>query len=156
MSRVNGLVLALGLSLAGLSQAGGQIQVEDSWVRAAPTGVMAMAGYMTIYNRGNQERMLVGAQSPAFARVMLHRTVFEGDVSRMEHQHMIKIPAGATLKFEPNSYHLMMMEPKQKLQSGERVTVTLQFKNGENQEVDYEVRPVMEGVGQGSGGHNHH
>ncbi len=140
MNRVKQLVLACGLSLAGVSGADSMLMVDNAWIREAPPGVMALAGYMTLHNSGQKERVLVGAQSDAFARVMLHRTVLEGGVSKMVHQHMIKLPAGTTMQFKPNDYHLMMIEPRQQLKKGDRLEVTLRFQNGETQRVSYEVR----------------
>lgn len=140
MNRVKQLVLACGLSLAGVSEAGSMLMVENAWIREAPPGVMAMAGYMTLHNPGQQERILVGAQSTAFSRVMLHRTVLEGGVSKMVHQHMIRLPAGEKVQFRPNDYHLMMLEPRQQPKRGDRVEVTLEFQNGETLQVSYEVR----------------
>lgn len=138
-------------------QAAEHLMVDDAWVREAPPGAQALAGYMKLHNHGDRERVLVGAESPAFESVMLHRTVMEGEMSKMVHQHMITIPAKGMLSFEPNSYHLMMMNPKQALKAGDKVSVTLHFKNGDNQEVSHEVRAAMGGM-ENSGhnmGHGH-
>lgn len=144
------LVLFLVFVTAGLAQAGEPLVVSDAWVREAPPGAPALAGYMQLHNKGDKDRMLVGAACPAFESVMLHKTIMEGDVSKMVHQRMITIPAKGMVSFEPNSYHLMMMKPKQALKAGDKVTVTLSFKNGETQEVSYTVR-----AGAGMGGMNH-
>lgn len=134
--------LLVGLLFAGLVQAAG-LMVDNAWVREAPPGSAALAGFMTLHNHSDQERFLVGAESPAFANVMLHKTVSEGGMSHMVHQHMITIPAKGMVSFEPNSYHLMMMKPKQALHAGDKVVVTLQFKNGESMDVTHEVRAGM-------------
>ena len=140
------------LAASGIAYAAEQLMVDDAWVREAPPGAQALAGYMKLHNHGDSERVLVGAESPAFESVMLHRTVMEGDISKMVHQHMITIPAGGMLSFEPNGYHLMMMKPKQALKAGDKVGVTLLFKNGDNQEVSHEVRAAMGGMDRS--GHN--
>ncbi len=146
MKMVKNLIVFLGLCIAGLAQADGHLMVDDAWVREAPPGALALAGYMTLHNHAEKERVLVGAQSPAFGSVMLHKTVIEGDMSKMVHQHMITIPAGGMISFEPNSYHLMMMKPKQPLKAGDKVVVTLSFKDGTTQEVTHEVRAQMDGM----------
>ncbi len=146
MKMVKNLIVLLGLCIAGLAQADGHLMVDDAWVREAPPGALALAGYMTLHNHAEKERVLVGAQSPAFGSVMLHKTVIEGDMSKMVHQHMITIPAGGMISFEPNSYHLMMMKPKQPLKAGDKVVVTLSFKDGTTQEVTHEVRAQMDGM----------
>mgnify|MGYP001140573194 CR=1 FL=1 len=157
MKLTKNLALLLALGVAGLAQADGHLMVDDAWVREAPPGAMALAGYMKLHNHADKERVLVGADSPEFDHVMLHRTVFEGEMSKMMHQHMITIPAKGMVSFEPNSYHLMMMKPKQALKAGDKVSVTLSFKNGDTQEVSHEVRSTMGGMKQGGHdmGHNH-
>jgi copper(I)-binding protein len=145
--------LFLGLTIASLSQAGGHLMVDDAWVREAPPGAKALAGYMKLHNHGDKERVLVSAESPAFDNVMLHRTVFEGEMSKMVHQHMISVPANGMVSFEPNSYHLMMMKPKQALRAGDKISVTLTFKNGDTVEVTHEVRSADGGMDHG---HHHH
>lgn len=155
MKMVKNLIVFLGFCVAGLAQAGGHLMVDNAWVREAPPGAMALAGYMTLHNHAEKERVLVGAQSSAFESVMLHRTVIEGEMSKMVHQHMITIPANGMISFEPNSYHLMMMKPKQPLKAGDKVSVTLSFKDGTTQEVTHEVRAEMGGMGSmDHGDHN--
>lgn len=154
MKTVKSFVLLLGLCVAGFAQADGPLMVDDAWVREAPPGAMALAGYMKLHNHANKSRVLVGAQSPAFESVMLHKTVIEGEMSKMVHQHMITIPANGMISFEPNSYHLMMMKPKQSLKAGDKVSVTLSFKDGSTQEVTHEVRAEMGGMGMDHSGHN--
>ncbi len=156
MKLTKNLTLLLGLSVAGFAQAGGHLMVDDAWVREAPPGAKALAGYMKLHNHADKERVLVSADSPAFGRVMLHKTVFEGEMSKMVHQHMITIPAKGMVSFEPNSYHLMMMKPKQALKAGDKVSVTLSFKNGDTQEVTHEVRSTMGEMKQGGHDMGHH
>lgn len=141
-------VCALSL-LSTLAVAGGDIMVDNAWIREAPPGAMALGGYMTLHNHADSERMLVGASSPAFETVMLHRTVMEGAMAKMVHQHMITVPANGSVTFEPNGYHLMMMKPKYALKAGDVVSVTLSFKNGDTLAVDHQVRADMAGMEHG-------
>jgi copper(I)-binding protein len=154
MKIIKTFMLFIGFSVAGFAQADGHLMVDDGWVREAPPGAMALAGYMKLHNHADKNRVLVGAQSPAFESVMLHKTVIEGEMSQMVHQHMITIPARGMVSFEPNSYHLMMMKPKQPLKAGDKVSVTLSFKDGSTHEVTHEVRATMGGMGMDHSGHN--
>ena len=151
------LVLVMGL-WAGLVHAGGHLMVDNAWIREAPPGAAALAGYMTVQNHGDKPRMLIGASSPAFGNVMLHRTVMEEGMAKMVHQHMIEIPAKGSVTFEPNDYHLMLMKPKQQLKAGDKVEITLEFKDGETLVVTYEVRAGMGGMNHGGMDHGsmHH
>lgn len=147
------------LFLAGTAQAGEVVTAKDAWIREAPPGAQALAGYMQLHNSSEQSREVVSAVSPAFESVMLHKTVFEGEMSKMIHQRSITIPAKGSVSFEPNGYHLMMMKPKHSIRAGDKVTVTLSFRNGETLDVSHEVRATMGGHGMGQSEkemHHHH
>jgi copper(I)-binding protein len=116
------------------------IVVENAWVNEAPPGAEALAGYMTVENQSRQVRTLVGATSPAFGMVMLHRSIVEGGMAKMVHQHAIEIAPGGDVVFEPGSYHLMLMNPKHPLKSGDKMEVVLKFKDGAALPVTFEVR----------------
>lgn len=145
-------VLLMGLWF-GLAQAAGQLMVDNAWIREAPPGASALAGYMTVMNKGDTPRVLVAASSPAFGMVMLHRTVMEGGMAKMVHQEKVIIPAKGSVTFEPNDYHLMLMKPKQTLKAGDQVDITLRFENGDTLVVSHEVRAGMGGMDHG--GMNH-
>jgi len=137
-------VLVMGL-WAGLAQAAGHVMADNAWIREAPPGAAALAGYVTLSNHGDKPRILVAASSPAFGNVMLHRTVMQDGMAKMVHQMAIEIPANGSVTFEPNDYHLMLMKPKQQLKAGDKVDITLKFKNGETMVVTHEVRAGMGG-----------
>lgn len=140
------MILLAGL-WAGIAQAGGDVVVSDAWIREAPPGASALAGYITLHNKGDKARTLVGASSPAFGNAMLHRTVMEDGMAKMVHQMKIAIPAGGKLTFKPNDYHIMLMKPKHTLKAGDKVEVTLEFKNGESLTVTHVVRAGKGGMG---------
>lgn len=138
----------------GMAQAAGHVMVDNAWIREAPPGAAAMAGYMTLMNKGDAPRTLVGASSPAFGNVMLHRTVIEGGMAKMVHQMAIEIPANGTVTFEPNGYHLMLVKSKLQLKAGDKVDITLKLKNGETMVVTHVVRAAA-GGGMDMGGMDH-
>ena len=49
-----------------------QVHVENAWTRATAPGAQVAGGYMTLRNAGSAADRLVGASSPAAARVELH------------------------------------------------------------------------------------
>ncbi|HEY0634425.1 MAG TPA: copper chaperone PCu(A)C [Gammaproteobacteria bacterium] len=131
-------VLMVLASLAAAAEGG--LSVENAWIREAPPGARAMAGYMVVKNHGNSDKVLVGAASDAFGEVMLHRTIIEEGMAKMVHQMAITIPAKGEVTFEPNGYHVMLMGPKKPLKAGDKVEITLQFKDGTTMKVVHEVR----------------
>lgn len=122
--------LTLGF-LASNVWANGDIQVKDVWVQAAPPGVKVMAAYLEIKNNGKQQQVLTGVSSPAFGKIEIHRSVIQGNVARMEHQKELAIPANASVLLQQGGLHLMLMDVKKPLASGDQVSMTFIFGNGE-------------------------
>jgi hypothetical protein len=107
------------------------VMISDQWVREAPPNMPMMAGYMTIMNMSKHEQSLVGASSPQFKMVELHRSIEENGMSKMIAQKKVDIPAGKSVEFKPGSYHLMLMHPLKPLKAGDTVEFTLKFSNGD-------------------------
>ena len=101
-----------------------------------------------------RQRHLVGASALNFDEVMLHRTVVEGDLARMVHQHEVTIPASGRIEFKPGDYHLMLMRPNKRFVAGEHIDITLKFRDGEERKVVYKV---LRGMNMGNAmNHDHH
>ncbi len=99
-----------------------------------------MGGFMTLHNNDDQDRYLVAASSPAFTVVELHCTEMVDGMATMIHQSQIRIPAHGQTIFKPMDYHLMMIKPRQMLKDGDRVPVTLSFKNGDSEQLRFLVK----------------
>lgn len=145
------LLLVCGPALAG--SAGAPVHAENPWIREAPPGASALAGYLTLHNTSGKDRRLLSAESPAFARVEMHRSVVENGMARMLPQESITIPAKDRVALEPGGYHLMLMQPVKALKAGDTATITLSFDSGEPLEVEMEVK---KGMGEDGGHHHHH
>lgn len=120
------------------------IDTEDAWIREAPPNASMLAGYVTITNNSDQERILTSAKSKQFKMVEIHKTIVEDGVAKMRRQDDLAIPAGGSLVLEPGSYHLMLMHPTEQLKANDQVTVTVKLKSAEpaNTEID-EIDIVM-------------
>jgi periplasmic copper chaperone A len=140
------------LGLCSGTLAAGGITVTGAWVAEAPPGVQVMAGYLKIVNDGAATAVLVGATSPDFERVELHRTVIRNGVARMLHESRLPIPAHAAVVFEPGGRHLMLIGPRRALKAGDRVPLTLQFADGAVLHSTAEVRSPL----AASAGEHHH
>ncbi len=116
--------------------------VSDARIRWLP-GDLPLAGYFSITSHASAPLQLVGAASPAFGDVMLHRSVEEGGMQRMVHVDGLDLAPGKTLVFAPGGYHLMLMEPKQTLHPGDKVPVTLRFGDGQTLEIPFRVEGVQ-------------
>ena len=132
--------LLLAVPMVGVQAGDAGLAINKPWIREAPPRAKALAGYMALKNHSDKERVLLSASSPDyFDVIMLHRTVIEGEIARMVFQPMIKIPARGEVIFEPNDYHLMLIRPLKRIRAGDRVNITLRFKDGETRDVEYKV-----------------
>jgi len=154
------LLLAAMLLLPGMvpaTFADGDLAVHGAWIRTAPPNAPVLAGYMTVENRSSAGKSLIGATSPAFGNVTIHRTEHADGVARMTHLPKIDIAAHGKLVFQPDGYHLMLMQPKRPLRAGDRVPIELSFADDARLSVSFAVREQgMAGADGDSGTHAGH
>jgi len=131
--------LFLACALVAASSWAADLTVSGAWIRQLPAGAPA-GGYFTLHNHGSRATELVGASSPDYAMVMLHKTVENGGTSTMVGVDSIELPAGGAISFSPGGYHLMLMHAKRRFELGSRVPVTLRFDDGRTLDADFEVR----------------
>lgn len=146
------LVAVVGLWAVGANAAGMGVMVKNPWIREAPPSAMALGGFMVLQNMTDREVVLVGASSPDFSSVMLHRTIMDGGMSKMVHQKLIKVPAQGEVTFQPGGYHLMLMSPKHAIKAGDKIEITLKFRDGTTLPATFEVRRAMGGAMPTDGG----
>ncbi len=103
-------------------------RVSGGWIRWLP-GNGPLAGYFRIENLANAPLDLVGASGADFSRIQLHRSIETRGMERMIHLHSITIPAGATVRFKPGGYHLMLWR-RHDLKIGQTVDIRLHFSGG--------------------------
>jgi copper(I)-binding protein len=123
--------------LAGLlcTAAAAQVSVENPWTRPTPPSAKLGAGYLTVVNAGAADR-LVGASSPAAARVEMHVTLRDGEIMRMREVKAFDLPAKGRLELKPAGAHLMFIDLKRPFKAGDKVPVTLKFDKAGEVKVD--------------------
>ena len=136
-SRVLELVLAA-MVLAGPAGAA-DIVVTNAWIRALPAHLPA-GGYFVIHNGASRDVAVTGAQSAACGMLMLHKSADTGGMDSMSDMDSVAVPAGATVAFAPGGYHLMCTDPKPAVKPGAKIPVVLQFDNGTNLAVTFDVK----------------
>jgi copper(I)-binding protein len=114
--------LACAASPAGACEG---LQVSEAWIREAPPGAPAMAGYARLHNGGSQSLTLDGGSSPAFARVELHRSTTEGGMARMLPRQTLSLKPGEDAVLAPQGYHLMLWTPRAPLAAGDTAEISL-------------------------------
>jgi copper(I)-binding protein len=120
------------------------LAISDPWIRSAPPGAGSMAGYLTIENKSADDYILIGAQSPLFAEVMLHGTSIEEDIASMSALGELTLKGGTQTQFQPMGKHLMLVEPERDFKSGDLVPLRLQLKNGSNIDAVFTVKDSQE------------
>ncbi len=124
------LAMAFHAPAAPQAVAADTLAVRDAWARAPAVPGRNGAAFLTLVNTGAREIRLVRAESPAAARVELHRSVTADGVMKMVPQAAIPVPAGGTTVLEPGGLHLMLIHADARVKSGARIDLTLHFESG--------------------------
>lgn len=92
----------LGLLLAAIAPQAlaAELQVKDQRIRLLP-GELPAAGYLTATNTGSRPLVLVGAESPAFETVMMHKSTQKDGAASMEHIEELRLAPGESVTFSP-------------------------------------------------------
>jgi copper(I)-binding protein len=141
MKRVLFFLLMLSMVMAAGAQQP-PVSISDARIRWLP-GDLPMAGYFVITSQAAEPLRLVGASSPAFGGVMVHRSVEDAGMARMMHVDGVDLAPGQSVTFSPGGYHLMLMNRTRDLHEGEEVLVTLHFGDGQTLEVSFRVTGVQ-------------
>jgi hypothetical protein len=148
------VLVACGTASGGAATAG-KITISDAWARPATVAMEHnghdastkkdgpnSAAYMLIDNTGDADVLLsVGVSSDVAAVAEIHQTKEENGLMTMNPQpNGVEVPANAQLAFKPGGYHIMLMGVKQTLAPGQRIKLTLKFKNNGDVSLDVPVR----------------
>ncbi len=121
----------------------GDLTIDHPWTRATAPKAAAAAGYLNVTNTGKTADILTAATMDGAGHTMLHQTEVTNGVAKMNHLDKgIEIPAGATVKLEPGSYHIMAMQLKEGYTAGQSVSGTLTFKNAGTVPVSFKVEAL--------------
>ncbi|MEM7303939.1 MAG: copper chaperone PCu(A)C [Pseudomonadota bacterium] len=126
----NILILTLLILSACTSQDEGPITIENAWIREAPPGSTAMAGYMKISNVSPNDLILASATSPEFNAIEFHRSVEKDGVWRMIRKENLPVDSNSSVELKPGDFHLMLFTPKRQLKDGDEVDINLKFTDG--------------------------
>ncbi|RYV00665.1 pyrroline-5-carboxylate reductase [Shewanella sp. OPT22] len=114
-------------------------KVEDVWIRAMPPTSRVVPIYLTIENSSQTPMKLMSISSNR-GHVELHKSFMKKGMMRMEQVEFVAVPANGAAKLEPESFHGMMMDFTHGVPAkGEKVPLTLHFKNGKNVKVTARV-----------------
>jgi copper(I)-binding protein len=143
--RANHSVLAIALSaLLGCFavSAATPVTISHARIRLLPAE-LPMAGYFDLANGTDRLLVLIGASSPAFQTIQMHRSMESEGVSTMAPVERIEVRPGATVHFAPGGYHLMLMSRLMSLQVGQQVPIRLLFASGDSVQAMFAVEGVQ-------------
>ncbi len=116
-----GVSLAAGLAATALAQ---EVDIKDAWVRLSVPGQRATGAFMTLTAR--ESAKLIAVASPVAGVAEVHQMKMEGDIMRMRAvQGGLDLPAGVPVTLKPGGYHVMLMDLKESLAVGRKVSLTL-------------------------------
>lgn len=112
--------------------------IERAWIREAPPGAPAMAGFMAIEG-GSRDVEIVSASSPDFGRIEIHEMLEEDGMMKMRPLERLEVPAGSRLTLAPGAEHLMLFDAGRVLVAGDTVKITFELSRGDPLEVEFKV-----------------
>lgn len=144
---------ASALALAA-SAACAQTTVKDAWVRGTVEKQRATGAFMQIQSSTGGK--LVGASSPAAGVTEVHEMSMDGGVMKMRALPALDLPAGKAVELKPGGYHVMLMDLKQPLKTGDTVTLNLVIEGKDGKRETVEVKAPVKALGMGGDGHSGH
>ncbi len=134
------IIVVAGGALVACSS-GGTMKVTDAWARTSMGMDRAGAAYLTIVNDTDKDDALIGVASPASATAELHETTTATDgTTSMSPVEEIPVTAGGSTELKPGGYHIMLIDLVKDLVVGEKLEITLTFREAGEIKVDAEVK----------------
>jgi len=131
------------MSVAAHAQRSADIEVKSAWARSTVAGQMGTGAFMHLKSR--EGARLLGASSDVAGVVEIHEMAMEGNVMRMRPIRSLDLPPGGTVEFKPGGHHIMLMDLKRPLATGEKIKVELRLETRDKklvtQPVEIEIRP---------------
>ena len=120
----------------------GALTIDHPVIYESPGMARTAAGYMTITNDGDSPERLIGVRAEGVPTTMLHESVMDGDIVRMEHLEAVVIAPGESVAFDPGGKHVMFMGlDGTPLVEGDEIAATLIFDRAGEVDVTFTVEP---------------
>ena len=134
---------ALAIALTAQAQRGADIDVKSAWARPTVAGQMGTGAFMHLTSKDGAR--LLSAASDVAGVVEIHEMAMEGNVMRMRPIPNLDLPPGSTVELKPGGHHMMLMDLKRPLATGEKIKVELRLETRDKklvtQPIEIEIRP---------------
>lgn len=134
-------VFAILLTSCGDKPAQSTWRVTDAHMKAMPPGQTRAAVYLRLENLAPRERMIQLVSTPIAGTAEVHRHLYEDGMMKMRAVPHARIGAESVLEFKPGGYHIMLLDVAEVPEVGSHFPLTLAFDEGEQLDVEVEVRP---------------
>ena len=117
------------------------IKIVNAWVAATEESDDMSVAYMSLLS--HEDLILTSITSPTIKTIEMHNTILEKGIMKMRMAHEIKIDHDKTFEFKSGGSHLMLMDFKGPLKAGEKVKLTLHFKDKKNQSFNKSIIAII-------------
>ena len=122
-----------------------QTTVKDAWVRGTVAQQRATGAFMQIQSATGGK--LVGVSTAAAGVAEVHEMSMDGGVMKMRALPALDLPAGQPVDLKPGSFHVMLMDLKKPLATGDTVTLTLTIEGKDGKRENVEVKAPVKQLG---------
>ncbi|MBK8766958.1 MAG: copper chaperone PCu(A)C [Burkholderiaceae bacterium] len=130
-----------------------QVTVADPWVRGTVAQQRATGAFMKLTAPAGAR--LVEARSPMAGVVEIHEMTMDNNVMRMRQVPMLELPAGKAVELKPGGYHVMLMDLKQPMKTGESVPITLVFEDKDKKRLTVDIKAPVRALNAPAGKMEH-
>lgn len=106
---------------------GAPLAISNVVVLEPLPGTSMAVAYLTVENNSNLPITIDKVTSPQFARIEIHETVIQNNVTRMVSLSPLIVERHSNIVFEAGGKHLMMSNPPQDIVPGMPVTVEFHY-----------------------------
>ena len=145
-------VLSLFSGILFAATAAENMMIVDPYVRAVPPGQTVSACFMQLKNNSSMAHAIVKASSDVAKVVELHTHTHENGMMMMRQVEKMDIPANGETTLQPGGLHIMLIGLHNELKLDQKVSITLEFEDGSEKQIEAPVRKIMmKGMMKGKG-----
>lgn len=138
-------LLSLAAAAFFASAVSAQTTVTEAWVRGTVPQQKATGAFMQLESAKGGK--LVSASSPAAGVVELHSMAMEGSTMRMRPVDSVDLPAGKRVDLSPGGLHVMLMDLKAPLKTGDAVPLSLVIEGKDGKRETVVVKATVRALG---------
>lgn len=127
--------------IPALEDTASDIIISDIYAFATTATAKNGAAFLKIINNGNNDDELIEAKSDIADITEIHENIIDADTGRMMMRKIntLTIPMDETTLLQPKGHHIMFLNLKSPLTSGEHFPLTLIFENAGEKIINVEI-----------------